>query len=147
MADLDLVFPLLRRLRRLAKETGDDEKAGNLASMVFEGSGHRWTLHEAAHGNRLARSLMPGPEALGQWRVHATLAANELAHIDPDWYATYSTKGRTTQGRVVDQPPPERGWLPEREDRPVRSWFPVGDWMRLVSGIDEDGWWPMEWPW
>ena len=85
VADMDLFFPMLDRLRNQANDV--DRMA--FEKFIETGESMRFVMHQAALGDKRVRSLLPGPGEINGWREAATTATAALMSVDPEWYANY----------------------------------------------------------
>jgi hypothetical protein len=80
---LDPFFPPLERLRRQARAECDDWTERELRWTIGIGRRYRWTMHEAAHGDRHALSLVPSAAQLNDWRTEAVRARSRRQPLQP----------------------------------------------------------------
>ena len=79
---LDAHFPALEHLRELARHDHDDCQERELRWTIGIGRGYRWHMHEAAHGDRHARTLLPSPTELDDWHLEVVHTATRRAQVD-----------------------------------------------------------------
>ena len=85
VADMDLFFPMLDRLRIQANDV--DRMA--FEKFIRTGESMRFVMHKAAHGDKQVRALLPGLREVNGWREAATTATAALMRVDHEWYANY----------------------------------------------------------
>ena len=83
MAELDTQLPTLEQLRAAVRRGTDDGDARELRWTIGIGRGYRWHMHEAAHGDRFSRTLLPTAEQLDDWRLEAAQTATRLERARP----------------------------------------------------------------
>jgi hypothetical protein len=75
VTDLDAHLPALEQLRATARRRADDCNERELRWTIGIGRGYRWHMHEAAHGDRFARTSLPTQAQLDDWCVEARQTA------------------------------------------------------------------------
>jgi len=78
VAELDAQIPALEQLRAQVRRSADDGNERELRWTIGIGRGYRWHVHEASHGDRFSRTLVPTTEELDDWWLDAAHTATRL---------------------------------------------------------------------
>jgi hypothetical protein len=78
VTELDVQIAALERLRAQVRRDADDGNERELRWTIGIGRGYRWHVHEASHGDRFSRTLLPTAAQLDDWRLEVVHTATRL---------------------------------------------------------------------